>query len=110
MIKRPCARPGCAELVSRGYCEPHKREAAEARWQALDRWRGSSRARGYDANWERFRKWFLARHPFCADCERLATEVHHVQKVKDRRDLKLVEANCMALCKADHTKRTARGE
>jgi 5-methylcytosine-specific restriction endonuclease McrA len=44
------------------------------------------------------------------DCGRLATEVHHIAKVKVHPELKLVEANCMALCKADHTARTARGE
>src|SRR5258708_22667847 len=110
MIKRPCARPGCPELVSRGYCEAHRSEANTARWQTLDRWRGTSRARGYDVNWERFRKWYLARHPGCVDCGRLATEVHHIAKVKDHPELKLVEENCMALCKADHTARTARGE
>jgi 5-methylcytosine-specific restriction protein A len=110
MIKRPCLQPGCPELVLRGYCEGHRKAADLQRWDALDRNRGSSRERGYDRNWERYRKWYLARHPFCNDCARLATEVHHVCKVKIDPTLKLVEANCMALCKACHTKRTSRGE
>jgi 5-methylcytosine-specific restriction protein A len=110
MIKRPCHQPGCPELVPRGYCEAHRKAADLQRWEGLDRNRGSSRERGYDRNWELYRKWFLARHPFCNDCLRLATEVHHIRKVKTNRNLKLVESNCMALCKACHTKRTARGE
>jgi 5-methylcytosine-specific restriction protein A len=110
VIKKPCARPGCSVLVIRGYCPAHQQQRDSSRWEALDRWRGSSRERGYDRNWERFRKWYLARHPACYDCGRLATEVHHKLKVKDHPELKLVEANCMALCKTCHTKRTARGE
>jgi 5-methylcytosine-specific restriction enzyme A len=110
MIKKPCARPGCAELVGFGYCDAHRREAQLKRWELLDRGRGSSRARGYDHTWERFRRMFLARHPDCADCGRLADQVHHLEKVKVRPDLKLVESNCLALCEACHTVRTARGE
>lgn len=109
-IKRPCLQPGCSALVIRGYCQEHKPDADRQRWQGYDRCRGSSRERGYDHNWERFRKMYLARHPVCNDCGRLATEVHHVAKVKDRPDLKLVEANCMGLCKPCHTVRTDRGE
>jgi 5-methylcytosine-specific restriction protein A len=76
----------------------------------LDRFRGSARERGYDTNWGKFRKMFLARHPLCADCGRLASEVHHERKVKDHPELKLVERNCVPLCKPCHTIRTARGE
>jgi 5-methylcytosine-specific restriction protein A len=110
LIKKPCALPGCAELVIRGYCAAHRRAKDTARWELLDRNRGSSRERGYDRNWEQFRKMFLARHPFCNDCRRLATEVHHLAKVKNEPALKLAGSNCMALCKSCHTKRTARGE
>jgi 5-methylcytosine-specific restriction protein A len=109
-IKRPCLQPGCASLVARGYCDQHKRAVDMRRWEALDRNRGSSRERGYDRNWERFRKWYLARHPLCVDCGLLANEVHHVRKVKTNPGLKLSESNVMPLCKDCHTKRTARGE
>jgi 5-methylcytosine-specific restriction protein A len=109
-IKKPCARPGCAELVVRGYCEAHRAAATSTRWQSHDRFRGSSRERGYDTNWERFRRMFLARHPACEDCGRLASEVHHEKKVAEHPELKLVESNCHALCKGCHSVRTARGE
>ncbi len=60
--------------------------------------------------WRRFRKWFLARHPVCWDCEHAANEVHHVQRREQRPDLAYEETNCMALCASCHAKRTRRGE
>jgi 5-methylcytosine-specific restriction enzyme A len=98
---RPCLRPGCPQLVDAGYCKEHR--SAEHR--------GSSAARGYDSVWERFRAWFVRRHPICADCSIKPTkEVHHVRKLRDYPELRLVESNCMGLCKACHAIRTARGE
>jgi len=108
-IKRPCNQPGCSELVENGKCDVH-RASAEAQRLEVDRRRGTARNRGYDSNWERFRIWFLRRHPICADGPHLATEVHHVKKLVTHPELKLVESNCLGLCKADHSKRTARGE
>jgi len=110
-IKKPCPQPGCGELVESGRCPAHQAqpEQAETR-RRFDAWRGSARQRGYDARWERFRAYFIARHPACHDCERLATEVHHIQRLAARPDLKLVESNCMALCKRCHSTRTAKGE
>ena len=65
--------------------------------------------RGYDGEWRKFRKTFLYCNPLCADCRRVATEVHHIAKVRDRPDLRLDVNNCMPLCKSCHSKRTARG-
>ena len=53
--------------------------------------------------------------PLCVDCEtagriELASDVHHVEKVRDYPELRLVEANCMALCGSCHSARTRRGE
>jgi 5-methylcytosine-specific restriction protein A len=77
-----------------------------------DHQRGSASARGYDAKWRKFRKWFLSRHPLCTDCTgtRSATEVHHIQKLVDAPQLKCVEDNCMALCHSCHSVRTGKGE
>jgi 5-methylcytosine-specific restriction protein A len=73
--------------------------------------RGTSAERGYDAAWRRFRLWFLHRYPICADCLTVAaTDVHHVEKLKDRPDLRLTESNCSGLCGRCHKIRTARGE
>jgi 5-methylcytosine-specific restriction enzyme A len=107
MAKKPCARVGCVALVDRGYCAEHQ---ASAPARVAEERRGSSWKRGYDGAWLRFRKWFLNRHPVCEDCGRLATEPHHIKKVKEYLELRLVEINCKALCHDCHSKRTARGE
>jgi 5-methylcytosine-specific restriction enzyme A len=113
MALRPCARPGCPDLVDSGYCDHH---------QQRDRYRGNSNARGYDAAWRRFRSWyiraFVAPDPRCQDCGGMFdaakgwsdVELHHVEKVADRPDLKLTPSNIRHLCKACHTARTGRGE
>ncbi len=78
-------------------------------------WRGSAASRGYDAAWVRFRAWFIRRYPLCQDCldarKVMPTqEVHHVKKLKDFPELRLVESNCMPLCRSHHSVRTERGE
>ena len=80
-----------------------------------DGWRGSSSARGYDSRWRRFRLAFLRVNPLCADCKTvdrvtIATDVHHIEKVRDNRKRLLDPANCMALCHGCHSVRTGRGE
>jgi 5-methylcytosine-specific restriction protein A len=77
--------------------------------------RKSAAERGYDWTWQKFRKVYLSEHPLCSDCETegrvgAATDIHHKQKLRDRPELKYEEENLMALCKACHDKRTARGE
>lgn len=62
---RPCASPGCTQLVERGRCVQH------ARRTQLDERRGSARERGYDHRWERARQAFLDEgdHRLCAHCK-----------------------------------------
>ena len=80
----------------------------------FDRERGSAASRGYDRTWQRFRDAFLMSHPLCSDClpkqVTPAIEVHHIKRLRDAPELRLVEANCLGLCKAHHSARTARGE
>lgn len=105
---RPCAAPNCAALVTRGYCAAHGH-----RTRTLERWRGSSTERGYDAAWRRFRAWFIQQpeNVMCADCKQEFTqEVHHVKKLRDFPELRLNPANCRGLCKACHSARTLRNE
>ena len=112
--KRPCNWPGCGELVEAGYCPAHRQDR-RAGQRDYDRRRGSAALRGYDHRWRRWRRWFLTRHPLCVDCQAagrttLATEVHHVEPLRERPELRLAEANCVALCRACHSRRTARDE
>lgn len=108
VVLRPCAKQPCTALVESGRCPAHRGVA--------DQVRGTSSERGYDAVWQRFRSWYLARHPLCMDCEAAglltvaAFEVHHVKKLADHPELRLVEENCMGLCSPCHAVRTRRGE
>jgi len=52
-----CADPTCGVRVVRGYCPVHGR--------AIERARGSQRARGYSRRWERRAAHFKALYPLC---------------------------------------------
>jgi 5-methylcytosine-specific restriction protein A len=72
--------------------------------------RPSSKARGYDKDWQQFRIAFLRIRPRCCEpgCPLLATEVDHIRSVRERPDLRLDPSNCRSLCKSHHSARTAR--
>lgn len=106
----PLAPPQCCPCGGKrinGVCDrcgPRKRQAHTK----------TTTERGYDWAWQKFRARYLAEHPLCQDClpERVtaAEEVHHRQKIRDRPDLRLDEANVVGLCGNCHDRRTARGE
>lgn len=92
--------------VEHGYCADHaylahqKRKAA---WAKADKGRGSSSERGYDARWQKLRRYYLAVNPLCAKCERTgrttpATVVHHIDSDQTYNHLD----NLMALCRGCH--------
>jgi len=84
------------------------REQAEARRKALiDRQRPSPTERGYDADWRRCRKLFLAKNPTCTWCPSPATEVDHKISPRLRPDLRLSWSNLRGGCKPCHSRRTA---
>jgi 5-methylcytosine-specific restriction enzyme A len=124
-MMQACSVAGCHERTEGGPCSVHRREANRAR--------GSASQRGYDIAWRRLRAAFLkARceacgedpngnceqcrgtglaNRFCADCLRaglmvLAEEVHHIESIRRRLDLRLVWSNLMALCGPCHDIRT----
>ncbi len=111
---RQCKQIGCHELTRdiKGYCEEHIYVANER-----DKYRGSARQRGYDSTWEKLRKIVLRENPLCHDClekERQeitpSTEVHHIKKVREYPELRLVKSNLMGLCPSCHKSRTGKGE
>ena len=65
MAKRPCARPGCPELVPKGYCEAH----AKAKAKAADavRVRNPWDSWYKTARWQASRAGYMRNHPLCAD-------------------------------------------
>ena len=112
--KRFCSHANCPVLVDKGRCPKHEEQFREDRKRYG---RQTAARRGYDARWQKFRAAFLASNVLCLDCKELipprvtiATEVHHVAKVRDAPEHILDPANCRALCKTHHQIRTARGE
>ena len=118
---RPCLHTGCGEYAVRnGRCSEHASDPEKAR--------GKTKERGYDGLWRNFRAWFLRKHPLCIgtkvgkswmifvesdlwrDCGRPAKQVHHIQKIIDSPELRLVESNCMPQCDDCHAIRSSRGE
>jgi 5-methylcytosine-specific restriction protein A len=93
--KRPCLQSGCGELVVSGRCDKHRGQQKEQARQH-DLRRGNSSERGYDARWQRFRLWFLRRHPMCESdrgCNHVTEEVHHIVKISELPDLRLDPLN-----------------
>lgn len=109
-VQKPCAEPGCPRAAVRGgRCEEHA-QVAEARRAArlaeVDRLRGSAAERGYDRHWRVIRAAYLKRHPRCAVCGAVATDVDHItpRAVGGGDEW----ANLQALCHRCHSAKTMR--
>lgn len=108
-----CPAAGCYERVTtpEARCAAHRPTR-----KAYDQQRGSPASRGYDAAWKQYRLRRLAQQPLCEDCLDAggtltpSREVHHLIKVRDRPDLRLVDSNTRCLCSPCHARRTLRGE
>lgn len=111
-MKRPCARPGCANLVERGYCAACVKQSPQA---FGERQRGSAASRGYGRRWQKARAGWLMAHPVCVDPDglhvgvvKLATDVDHIQPHRGNQALFWDSANWQSLCHACHSAKTAR--
>lgn len=110
--KKPCAHPGCPELVEAGerYCKVHKRQEQKR----YDQQRGTAAQRGYNSRWRRYREWYLKQHPLCVQCQKEgrlipATDVDHIIPVSGPDDpLFWDEKNHQALCHSCHSRKTAK--
>lgn len=90
-------------------------ERQRQRQADYDSRRLSAYRRGYDDTWKTTRIDILSRKPLCHDCLTngkyvAATEVHHIKKARDHKELFHTEANLMPLCKSCHSIRTSKGE
>lgn len=107
---RRCTAPGCNRRVAAGKCDEHRREA----WRAEDARRGHRRARGYTAEWDKYRLLFLSHHPLCAECEREgvispAVIVDHIIPIAGGHDVLFWPGwNHQALCLSHHSRKTTR--
>ncbi len=63
--------------------------------------RPSAAARGYDATWRKVRDSFLARHPLCVFCNKLASVVDHVKPIAQG-GARLDDKNLRGLCRDCH--------
>lgn len=122
IVFRPCLSQPCDKLVASGYCPAHARPDYR-----------TTKQKGYDSDWERLRKRFMAwrcldcgvipeatccrcrgtglANQFCAECLladvlTLAIDVDHIIPISERGDLRLRSWNLQALCKQHHTAKT----
>ena len=110
MPTRPPKVCGCGKRVPAGTRCACTVARDRARKAAFDAKRPSSSARGYTGAWDRARRDYLDRHPFCVRCGARATVVDHriphrghMQKFWDR-------TNWQALCARDHNSAKQREE
>ena len=101
--KKPCKHPGCPRLTNVHYCDQHSKLHINDRASAFER--------GYNSCWQKVSKLFLAKHPFCEECERngkltLATVVDHVNPHRGDEVLFWSESNWQPLCKKCHDSKT----
>jgi 5-methylcytosine-specific restriction endonuclease McrA len=76
----------------------------------FDKTRPNSSQRGYDGAWEKARKAFLARHPYCGRCGALANVVDHKNPHRGDRALFWDKANWQSLCTPCHSGAKQREE
>lgn len=114
---RPCAHPGCRELVRTGYCDKHRpkdrqRRSAEAAdwhtWYTLPIWVND------------LRPMQLLNEPFCRECSRRAaledlphlarvraTDVDHIVPHRGVWSRFIDRTNLQSLCHSCHSRKTA---
>lgn len=96
-----CNVPGCPTIaVQAGRCAVHQRETA----RKYDGQRGTPAQRGYDRDWQKIRKAYIAKHPYCAQCGRYAVIVDHILPL--RRGGTHDASNLQSMCRACHSGKT----
>jgi 5-methylcytosine-specific restriction protein A len=107
----PCRVFGCKQLITAGlYCEIHKKEKYKKQStvtslevkRRYDKTRPTARERGYDTRWDKFRAYYLRRHPICIKCGAQATLIHHIEPLPDGD--KYDDCNLQSLCAACHNR------
>lgn len=107
---RPPRLCSCGRIVAYGERCACQIAATRERNARHDQRRPSSRQRGYDHDWRKARRDFLAAHPYCAMCGAPSTTVDHI--VAHRGDVALFwnRRNWQALCARCHNSTKQRME
>jgi 5-methylcytosine-specific restriction protein A len=98
-----CGKPA----VKGGRCAAHQTDE----YRRIERYRGTAKARGYDADWRRVRNAVLHDQPFCVQCKaagvvQLAQDVDHVVPLAHG-GARLDRANLQPLCRECHHSKTS---
>lgn len=77
--------------------------------------RPNAQARGYGSRWQKARKFYLAKHSLCVECEDsgrvvAATVVDHIDPHRGDKVKFWDSSNWQSLCKRCHDRKTGRGE
>jgi 5-methylcytosine-specific restriction enzyme A len=109
---RRCAHPTCSALVREGacaWCPPHAAaQAAKTRRYEKQRARDPFRQFYQTRAWQVLRKTVLAVRPWCVDCGRPATDVDHLEPLREAPSRALDPMNVAPRCHRHHSARTAR--
>lgn len=110
MRARPCTFPGCPSLVPSGRCPAHQPSSASSSPTNTHTPPLSHKFKPFynSKAWKDLRLYKLSISPVCESCNlALATEVHHIQSLESRWDLRLDMGNLGSRCKPCHSKETA---
>ena len=104
--KKPCAYPGCPELVHERYCEKHK-QVADKQYNQFQR---NKQAQAFyeSAAWRRLRRIKLEMNPICEECKKgKATTADHIVPIKQD-GAALDINNLQSLCGSCHGKKSIK--
>lgn len=107
---RPPRLCSCGRIVAHGIRCACQITATRERNARHDQRRPSSRQRGYDHEWRKARRDFLASHPYCAMCGAPATTVDHIVAHRGDRALFWNRRNWQPLCTSCHNSTKQRLE
>jgi len=90
---RPCPSPGCPHLiVKHNGCPRHRNQSGQGR-------------ANYPPEWTAFARAYLGTHPLCGDCQKKASQVHHLIPVRAAPHRRCDPTNVVALCHSCHARR-----
>lgn len=102
-VRAPSVCPHCNRAHTKSEpCEAVQRMERE-RKARFDQKRPSARQRGYDAEWERESKAFLAVYSSCRRCGKQATLVDHITPIRVAPHRRMDRTNWQPLCTPCHS-------